>query len=98
MSRITSAKVSYHGSKGNGSRGVIVDRDEVDEEGRAADEGRQQESWHDHLPDPIFSAHPGIQTAAGVSVDRSRGGVNKDGRAQERSSSESLDFKFHNEF
>ena len=32
--------------------GVIVDGDEVDEEGRATDEGGKEESRHQHLSDP----------------------------------------------
>ena len=64
---------------------MVVDGDEVDEEGRAADEGRQQEGRDHHLPDPVLAAHPGIEAAAGVTVDRSRGRVDEDGRAQQRS-------------
>ena len=64
---------------------MVVDGDEVDEEGRAADEGREQEGRDHHLPDPVLAAHPGIEAAAGVAVDRSRGRVDEDGRAQQRS-------------
>ena len=32
--------------------GVIVDGDEVDEEGSAADEGGEEEGGHQHLSDP----------------------------------------------
>ena len=64
---------------------MVIDGDEVDEEGRAADEGRQQEGRDHHLPDPVLAAHPGIEAAARVAVDRSRGRVDEDGRAQQRS-------------
>ena len=64
---------------------MVVDGDEVDEEGGAADEGREQEGRDHHLPDPVLAAHPGIEAATGVTVDRSRGRVDEDGRAQQRS-------------
>ena len=64
---------------------MVVDGDEVDEEGGAADEGREQEGRDHHLPDPVLAAHPGVEAAAGVAVDRSRGRVDEDGRAQQRS-------------
>ena len=36
--------------------GVIVDGDEVDEEGSAADEGGEEEGRHQHLSDPNLEA------------------------------------------
>ena len=38
-----SLSLSHHRPKGYGARGVVVDGDEVDEEGRAADQAGQQE-------------------------------------------------------
>jgi hypothetical protein len=69
---------------------VVVDRDEVDEERGAADESREEERRHDHLPDPFFSAHSGVKTSARITVYRGSGGVNEDGCAQQRSASRTL--------
>ena len=44
--------LTNHSSKGDGSGGMVVDCDEVDEEGHATDEGRQQKGTHHHLLDP----------------------------------------------
>ena len=62
---------------------MIVDRDEVDEEGRSTNQGRQEERRDRHLPDPIFSTHPCVQTSAGVSVHWSNGSVNENSCAQQ---------------
>ena len=39
---------------------MVVDRDEVDEEGRAADDHRQEERGEEHLTDPRFPVHPAM--------------------------------------
>ena len=39
---------------------MVVDRDKVDEEGRAADDHRQEERGEKHLTDPRFPVHPAM--------------------------------------
>lgn len=46
--------VTYHDSEGNGSRGMIVDSNEVDEESSATHKGWQHECRHHHLSNPNF--------------------------------------------
>ena len=43
---------AYHGSKWNGSGGMVVDSNEVDEEGSTTDGGGEQRSTDHHLFDP----------------------------------------------
>ena len=54
----TDAGDGHHGAEGDGPASVVVDGDEVDEEGGAAYHGRQDEGGDDHLLDPDFTAHP----------------------------------------
>ena len=46
-----------HGAKGNGPGGMVVDSNEVDEEGCATDEHRQQEGTDHHLFDPHLACN-----------------------------------------
>ena len=50
----------HHGAEGDGAGGVVVDRDEVDEEGGAAHHHGHQEGGEQHLADPAPPAHPGM--------------------------------------
>lgn len=77
----------YHGAERNGSRGMIVDGDKVDEKGSSADESRQHEGRHQHLPDPHLAAHPGIQGTPKIAIDRGCNGVDEYRGGQERPSS-----------
>lgn len=45
----------YHSEEWDGSGGVIVDGHEVDEEGSAADERREEGSSTHHLTDPVLT-------------------------------------------
>ena len=49
------ASLTYHGAKRYGARGVVVDGDEVDEEGGAARHARDEERAHHHLADPVLA-------------------------------------------
>ena len=49
---------SDHGPEGDGTAGVVVYRDEVDEEGGPAHQGGHQERRHQHLPQPGSTTHP----------------------------------------
>ena len=44
-----------HGEERDGSRGVVVDGDKVDEECSATDEGREQGSTTHRLTDPVLT-------------------------------------------
>lgn len=57
---------------------MVVDGDEVDEEGCSADEGGEEEGGEQHLADPHLAPHLGVQGAAEVAVDRGGGGVHED--------------------
>ena len=48
----------YHSAEGDGAGGVVVDCDEVDEEGGAAHNQRQQEGGAEHLANPAATTHP----------------------------------------
>ena len=52
--------------------GVVVDGDEVDEEGSAADEGGEEEGGHQHLSYPDL-----VPTSSYIYVIRFKGGLNK---------------------
>merc|ERR1719411_1120714 len=82
----TDAGDGHHGAEGDGPAGVVVDGDEVDEEGGAADHGGQDEGGDDHLLDPHLPAHPGIETAPEVAIDWSCGCVDKYRRGEEGAS------------
>ena len=49
---------THHGSEGYGPAGVVVDGDEVDGKGGAADHGGQEEGRGQHLPHPHLTTHP----------------------------------------
>ena len=63
---------------------MVVHGDEVDEEGGAADEDGDEEGGEHHLPDPDLAAHSRVHRSAEVAVDGRRGGVDEDGRREER--------------
>ena len=44
-----------HGEEGDGPRGMVVDGNEVDEEGKATDQGREERSTNKHLLDPYLA-------------------------------------------
>ena len=44
-----------HGEEGDGPRGMVVDGDEVDEEGKATDQGREERGTKKHLLDPYLA-------------------------------------------
>ena len=54
----TDAGDGHHRAEGDRPRGVVVDRDEVDEERGPAHDGRQEECGDDHLLDPGLTIHP----------------------------------------
>ena len=54
----TDAGDGHHRAEGDRPRGVVVDRDEVDEERGPAHDGGQEEGGDDHLLDPGLPAHP----------------------------------------
>ena len=44
-----------HGEEGDGPRGMVVDGNEVDEEGKATDQGREERGTKQHLLDPYLA-------------------------------------------
>lgn len=77
-------RMTYHGAKGNGAGGVVVDGDEVDEERHAAHEARHEECAEHHLLDPHLASHARVDASTEIAVHRGSCSVNKDGRAQQR--------------
>ena len=80
-------KKSYHRTKRDGSRGMIVNGNEIDEEFSSTDDRRYQESGYQHLPNPTLAAHSSIKTSTKIAIYWRRGSIDENTSAHQRSTS-----------